>query len=86
MCRDVSSACHVTPIKDSIVLYDGQEDDALVWYYDVKLVVASGTSMLVREGRKWYVVWKGQKVRMFDTCETCKTHMHGYKGSKFKSF
>ena len=86
MCCDVSSTHHGTPIKNSRVLHDGEKDGAPIWYYDVKLVVASSTLMLVKEGRKWYVVQKDREVRIFDTWETCKTHVHGYRGSKFKSF
>ena len=59
MCRDASSAGHGTPVEDSTVLYDGEEDGASVWYYDVKLAVASGTSIGIKEGRKWYAVRKG---------------------------
>ena len=57
-----------------------------MWYYDVKPAMASGTPMLVREGRKWYAVRKGREVGIFDTWETCKTHVHGYRESEFKSF
>ena len=57
-----------------------------MWYYDVKSAMASGTPMLVRKGRKWYAVRKGREVGIFDTWESCKTHVHGYRGSEFKSF
>ena len=68
------------------MLDDGEEDGALVWYYDVKPAVASGTSIGIREGRKWYAVQKGREVGIFDTWETCKTHVHEHRGSEFKNF
>ena len=86
MCRDASTAPHGTPAKDSTVLQDTKQDGAPVWYYDVKPAVASRTSTYIREGRKWYVVQKGREVGIFDTWETCKSHVDRYKGSEFKSF
>ena len=52
------------------VLQDTDQDDAPMWYYDVKPVVASGTSGTstgIREGRKWYAVRKGREVGIFNT-------------------
>ena len=86
MCRDLPSTPYGTPVEDRIDLDDKEEDGAHVWYYDVKPALASGTSIGAREGRKWYAVRKGREVGIFDTRETCKTHMHGYRGSEFKSF
>ena len=53
LCRDASSGRQGTPIKDSTVVDDGEEDGAPVWYYDVKPAVASGTSIGIRKRRKW---------------------------------
>ena len=86
MCRDESTAPHGTPVKDHTDLHDREEDGAPVWYYDVKPAMAPSTSIGAREGRKWYSVRKDREVGIFDTWETCKTHVHGYRKSEFKSF
>ena len=81
--RDASTPPHT---EDRPRLLDGEGLGARVWFYDVKPGLASSTSMLVREGRKWYAVRKGREVGIFESWETCKSHMHGYSGSEFKSF
>ena len=86
MCCDVFTTSHGTPVEDSTVLQDREQDGAPVWYYDMKSALAFGTSTCIREGRKWYVVRKGREVGIFDTWETCKSHVDGYRGREFKSF
>ena len=86
MCHDAPTARQGSTVEDSIRLDDAEEKGAPVWYYDVKPAVASSSSIGIREGRKWYAVRKGREVGIFDTWETCRTHIHGYRGSEFKSF
>ena len=86
MCCDAPIARQGSPVEDSILLDDAEEEGAPVWYYDVKPAVASSSSIGIREGRKWYAVRKGREVGIFDTWETCRTHVHRYRGSEFKSF
>ena len=86
MCRDAPTTRQGSPVEDSILLDDAEEKGAAVWYYDVKPAVASSSSIGIREGRKWYAVQKGREVGIFDTWETCRTHIYEYRGSKFKSF
>ena len=86
LCRDASTARHESPIEDSPRLHDGEGLGAPIWFYDVKPGLASSTPMLVTEGQKWYTVRKGREVGIFDTWETCKSHVHGYSRSEFKSF
>ncbi|MBM1104989.1 ribonuclease H family protein [Aurantibacter crassamenti] len=35
---------------------------------------------------KFYVVWKGKKVGIFETWKDCKAQISGYKGAQYKSF
>ena len=84
VCRDASMAPHGSSIEDGTLLHEREEDGAPIWFYDVKPTVASTTSMLVTEGQKWYAVRKDWEVRIFDSWETCKSHVHGYRGSDFK--
>ena len=69
-----------------IALLERREEDGLVWFYDIKLPMPSGSSMSEREGRKWYAMRRGRKMGLFDTWEKCKIQIHGYKGSDYKSF
>ena len=86
LCRDSPTPAHDTPVKDGPRLHDGEGLGAPVWFYDVKPGLPSSTSMLVREGRKWYAVRKGREVGIFETWEICKSHVHGYGGSEFKRY
>lgn len=36
--------------------------------------------------KKYYVVWDGHHTGIFDSWETCKVQINGYKGAKYKSF
>lgn len=36
--------------------------------------------------QKFYVVWKGKKLGIYENWEDCKAAISGYKGAKYKSF
>lgn len=36
--------------------------------------------------RKYYVVWKGRKVGVFDSWEVCEAQVKGFPGAQFKAF
>ncbi len=36
--------------------------------------------------KKYYVVWVGRQIGVFDTWEDCKSQTHGYPQSEYKSF
>jgi ribonuclease HI len=36
--------------------------------------------------KKFYVVWEGRKIGIFETWEECKESIHGFNGAKYKSF
>ena len=76
----------VNPRVDTIVLLEQQEDDGPMWFYDTKPLVPSRSSISKREGRKWYAMRRGKKVGLFDSWEKCKTQVHEYRGSDYKSF
>ena len=74
------------PSTDTTTLLEERVEDGPVWFYDTKPPVPFGSSISEREGRKWYAVRRGRKVGLFDSWEKCKTLVHGYKGSDYKSF
>ncbi|CAC9974946.1 ribonuclease H [Flavobacterium sp. WLB] len=36
--------------------------------------------------KKFYVVWEGRKIGIFETWDECKESIHGFNGAKYKSF
>jgi ribonuclease HI len=36
--------------------------------------------------KKYYVVWKGKKIGVFDTWKECSSYVQGVQGSEYKSF
>jgi ribonuclease HI len=36
--------------------------------------------------KKYYVVWKGRNIGVFDTWEKCKAEINGFRGAIYKSF
>ena len=76
----------VNPPADMTVLLERREEDGPVWLYDTKPEVPCRTGNSEREGRKWYAVRRGRKVGLFDTWEKCKSQVHGYSSSEYKSF
>ncbi len=36
--------------------------------------------------RKFYVIWKGKETGVFNSWETCKKNIDGFKGAEYKSF
>jgi ribonuclease HI len=36
--------------------------------------------------KKFYVVWEGRNVGIFETWDECKESIHGFAGAKYKSF
>ena len=36
--------------------------------------------------KKYYVVWEGREIGIFESWEKCKNSIHGFKGAKYKSF
>lgn len=36
--------------------------------------------------KKFYVVWEGRKIGIFETWDECKESTHGFNGAKYKSF
>ncbi|WP_343617086.1 ribonuclease H family protein [Flavobacterium sp.] len=37
-------------------------------------------------GKKFYVVWEGRKIGIFESWDECKESVHGFAGAKYKSF
>ena len=36
--------------------------------------------------QKYYVVWKGREIGVFENWDECKSHIEGYQGAVYKSF
>lgn len=36
--------------------------------------------------KKYYVIWEGRKIGIFESWDECKESIHGFAGAKYKSF
>ena len=52
MCRDAPRGPQGSPVEDITMLDNGEQRGAPVWYYDVKLGVASSSLIGITKGRK----------------------------------